>query len=211
MFIVGILWCFIYLAASALSVKSVSDYGAFGFADFLANLKTGWPIGILLGIICFVLLVMVFFIIPFYVNLKSIIGLFLGAVVFWVGVIMVFSFQFFLAIRARLDTRPLKIIKKCFIVFFDNSLFSVFTLLHTLVSMVISLIFVLIIPGPAGILLFLDEALRLRLLKYDWLEANPPTVDSPKRRPIPWDAILIEEREKTGTRSFRNFVFPWKD
>jgi hypothetical protein len=211
LFIIGILWCFVYLAAAALSVKSISDYGAFGFADFIANLKAGWVTGILVAVICLVLIVMVLFVIPFYLNMKSLIGLFLGAVIFWVAVMMVFSFQFFLAVRSRLDTRPLKIIKKCFIIFFDNSLFSVYTLLHTLVMMVISLIFVLLIPGPAGILLFLDEALRLRLLKYDWLDANPPTIDSPKKRSIPWDAILIEEREKTGTRSFRNFIFPWKD
>jgi hypothetical protein len=68
-----------------------------------------------------------------------------------------------------------------------------------------------LLPGPAGLLLFLDEALRLRLLKYDWLEANPDTTGSKKRRQIPWDAILIEEREKTGDRSFRSFIFPWKD
>jgi hypothetical protein len=211
LFVAGILWCFVYLAATALSLKSISDYGAFGFADFFNNLKISWLPGILMGIICFVLLTMVFFIIPFYLNMNSIIGLFLGAAVFWIVVMIVFSFQFFLAIRARLDTRPLKILKKCFIVFFDNSLFSIYTLLHSLVMMAISLVFVLLIPGPAGILLFFDEALRLRLLKYDWLEANPPTVDSPKKRSIPWDAILIEEREKTGTRSFRNFIFPWKD
>ncbi|MDR1985520.1 MAG: hypothetical protein LBP88_00935, partial [Treponema sp.] len=59
----------------------------------------------------------------------------------------------------------------------------------------------------AGILLYLDEALRLRLLKYDWLEVNSDAT----LRKIPWDALLIEEREKTGTRSLKNFIFPWKD
>jgi hypothetical protein len=211
LFIAGILWCFVYLAAIALSVKAISDYGSFGFAEFFTNLKAGWPTGILMGIICAVLLAMAFFVIPFYMDMKSIIGFFLGAAIFWVAVLIVFSFQFLPAIRTRLDTRPLKIIKKSFIIFFDNTGFSVFTLLYAMVMMVLSLVFVLLIPGPAGILLFLDEALRLRLLKYDWLEANPPTPDSPKRRHIPWDAILIEEREKTGTRSLRNFIFPWKD
>jgi hypothetical protein len=62
-------------------------------------------------------------------------------------------------------------------------------------------------PGPAGLLLFHDEALRLRLLKYDWIEANP----NENRRKVPWDALLIDERDKTGTRSLKNFIFPWKD
>jgi len=44
-------------------------------------------------------------------------------------------------------------------------------------------------------------------MKYDWLEANPGA----DRRKIPWDALLIDEREKTGTRSLKNLIFPWKD
>jgi hypothetical protein len=79
--------------------------------------------------------------------------------------------------------------------------------LHNLVVLVLSLITFMMFPGPAGLLLYLDESLRLRLLKYDWLEANPGA----NRRKIPWDASLIDEREKTGTRTFRNFIFPWKD
>jgi len=48
---------------------------------------------------------------------------------------------------------------------------------------------------------------RLRLLKYDWLEAHPDA----NRKKIPWDELLIEEREKTGTRTLKNLIFPWKD
>jgi hypothetical protein len=138
-------------------------------------------------------------------------GILLGALLFWTLGLALISFQFFFAIRARLATTPKKIIKKCFIIFFDNPGFSIFSLLFTLVTLILSLIFALLIPGPAGLLLFLDEGLRLRLMKYDWLEANPPTETDSKRRPIPWDALLIEEREKTGTRTLRNFIFPWKD
>jgi hypothetical protein len=93
------------------------------------------------------------------------------------------------------------------IIFFDNPGMAFFSLIHNTVVLIISALLAFLFPGPGGILLFLDEALRLRLLKYDWLEANP---DSDCRK-IPWDAILIEEREKTGTRSLKNFIFPWKD
>jgi hypothetical protein len=65
----------------------------------------------------------------------------------------------------------------------------------------------MIFPGPGGLLLFLDEALRLRIFKYDWLEANPDA----NRRKIPWEALLIEEREKTGNRTLKGLIFPWKD
>ena len=50
---VGIIWCFVYLSAAALCLKSVSDYGSFGFSDFFSNIKTGWPLGVVAGILVF--------------------------------------------------------------------------------------------------------------------------------------------------------------
>jgi hypothetical protein len=208
---VGILWCFVYLAAAALTVKAVSDYGVFGFADFVDNLKKGWPVGIFMSVAVFFFFVVIRVIIPFYMKMNSMVGILLGGLIFWSLALTVVSFQFFFAIRARLDTKLSKIIKKSFIIFFDNPGFSIFSALYTLVTLIISFVFVFLLPGPGGVLLFLDEGLRLRLMKYDWLEANPPEPDSPKRRQIPWDALLIEEREKTGHRTLRNLIFPWKD
>jgi hypothetical protein len=86
-------------------------------------------------------------------------------------------------------------------------MFCFFTLIHNLVVLVLSGFAAFLFPGPAGLLLFLDEGLRLRLIKYDWLEANPDA----DRRNVPWDTLLIDEREKTGSRSLRGLIFPWKD
>ncbi len=205
--LIGILWCFVYLSAAAISLKSLSDYKTFGFADFFTNLKTAWPAGLVLGFIVFAMFLMVTVVMRFYLSMESMIGLLLAAVIFWTLVVAILSFQFFFAVRARLDTKPMKIIKKCFILFFDNPGLCIFSFFHNLVILIISLFLALLFPGPAGILLYLDEALRLRLLKYDYLEANPDA----NRRKIPWDALLIDEREKTGTRSLKNFIFPWKD
>jgi hypothetical protein len=204
---VGILWCLVYLSAASLSLKTISDYSSFGFQDFWANLKLALPAGLVLGVFVFLVFVLVSFIIPFYLQMNSMIGLLLAAVIFWTLVVAILSFQFFFAVRARLDTRLFKIIKKCFIFFFDNPGFCIFSFLNNLVMLALSVFLALLFPGPAGILLFLDEAMRLRLLKYDWLEVNPDA----NRRKIPWDALLIEEREKTGTRSLKSFIFPWKD
>ena len=89
----------------------------------------------------------------------------------------------------------------------DNSGFSVFLFIHNIIALFLSAVFAFMFPGPVGVLLYIDQALRLRLLKYDWLEANPEA----NRRKIPWDALLIDEREITGTRTLKNFIFPWKD
>jgi hypothetical protein len=205
--LVGILWCFVYLSAAALSIKTISDYGSFGFADFFRNLKTAWPTGLVMGLFVFVIWLLVTVAIPFYLNMSSLFGLLLSAVIFWTLVVGVLSLQFFFAVRARLDVKISRVIKKCFILFFDNPGLCVFSLLHNLVILVISMFLAFLFPGPGGLLLYLDEALRLRLLKYDWLEENPGA----NRRKIPWDALLIDERERTGTRSLKSFIFPWKE
>ena len=205
--IAGIFCCSVYLAAAALSVKAISDYGSFGFADFFGKLKEAWPAGLVMGLMIFILLALVLIVMPFYFSINSPLGLILAAIVFWTLVMALLAFQFFFAVHVRLDKKLIKVFKKCVILFFDNPGFAVFSLLHNIIVMSISLMLAFLFPGPAGIILFLDEALRLRLLKYDWLEANPGA----DRRKIPWDALLIEEREKTGTRSLKNFIFPWKD
>jgi hypothetical protein len=204
---IGILWCFVYLSAAALCLKSVSDYGAFGFADFFANLKLIWPLGLIAGALVFVCYLLITMVIPFYLAMNSMVGLLLAALIFWTLVVAALSLQFFFAVRSRLDTKLTKIVKKCFIIFFDNPGFALFVFISNLFMLVISVFLAFLFPGPAGILLYLDEALRLRLLKYDWLEANPDA----NRKQIPWDAILIDERERTGTRSLKSFIFPWKD
>jgi hypothetical protein len=115
------------------------------------------------------------------------------------------ALQFYLSIRARLDTKPGKIIKKCFLILFDNTGFCVLAGAASLAILALSLPLFMLLPGPGGLLLFLDEALRIRLLKYDWLEENPG------RGKIPWNILLEDEREKTGTRGIKGLIFPWKD
>jgi hypothetical protein len=66
-------------------------------------------------------------------------------------------------------------------------------------------------------LLYLDQGLRLRLLKYDWLDARAEEQNSSqyeqgwRKTKIPWDELLKEEKDNTGDRTWRSFIFPWKE
>jgi hypothetical protein len=200
-----LLCCCVYLSAASLCLKALSDYGSFGFADFLHNLAAAWPAGLFLGALCLLEFFLGALAIPFYISLGSFAGLLLGCFLLWTMVAATLALQFYLPIRARLDTKPGKIIKKCFLILFDNTCFCVLAGVVSAAILTLSLPLLMLLPGPGGILLFLDEALRLRLLKYDWLEANPG------RRKIPWDILLEDEREKTGNRSIKGLIFPWKD
>ena len=209
--VLGFLWCSIYLCAIAFAFRSVSDYGSFGFAHFFAKFRPALVPGICLGAASGLLVPVFLLTVPFYLRMDSPLGLLLAAASFWAAVLAVLCLQFFPQAGARLEGRPAKIFKKCLLLFCDNPGLAVFCLIVSILGLALSFLLALLLPGPAGILLFLDEALRLRLLKYDWLEANPERAASGKRPKIPWDEILAEEREKTGRRSLRNFIFPWKD
>jgi hypothetical protein len=200
-----LLCCCVYLAAASLSLRALSDYGSFGFADFFGNLAAAWPACLLLGALCFLGYFLTVMAIPFYFSLGSFAGLLLGCFLLWTTLTVSLALQFYLPIRARLDARLGKIIKKCFLILLDNTLFCILAGVASVAILALSLPLFMLLPGPGGLLLFLDEALRIRLLKYDWLEANPG------RRKIPWDILLEDEREKTGNRSIKGLIFPWKD
>ena len=211
--VIGIFACSIYLAAAAFAVKPVSDYENFSFQDFLKAFKTAWPAGMMMGIFTAVLFIIAAVIIPFYLNMEPpMIGFALAAIIFWTAFFGLLSFQFYFIVITRLGGKTTfadlkKALKKCILIAVDNTGFSFFLLIHNFITLILSAFLAFMFPGPVGVILYLDEALRLRLLKYDWLEANPGA----DRRKIPCDALLIEEREKTGTRTFKNFIFPWKD
>jgi hypothetical protein len=206
--VIGIILCSIYLAAASMTTKVVSDYGTFSFGDFIKNLKAAWPAGIIMGLFVFFLFMVFLYIIPFYLTLESpLVGVMLAAVVFWATIFAVLSFQFYFSVITRLGPNLIKALKKCMLISLDNTGLAIFLILNSIAALLISIVFAFMFPGPVGALLYIDQALRLRLLKYDWLEKNPGA----NRKKIPWDALLIEERERTGTRTLKNFIFPWKD
>jgi hypothetical protein len=200
-----LLCCCVYLSASSLCIKALSDYGSLNITGIPRNFAAVWPAGVFFGAICLLGLFMGSTAIPFYFSIGSFAGLLLGSFLLWIMVAAVLAMQFYLSGRSRLGVQPLKIMKKCFIIFFDNIFFCILVGVASLVILALSVPLSLLLPGPGGVLLFLDEALRLRLLKYDWLETHPG------EKKIPWDVLLEEEREKTGTRSLKGLIFPWKD
>jgi len=204
----GILICSVYLAAASFSINVISDYGTFTFGDFLKSFKTAWPAGLVMGGFVFLVFIIVTIVFPFYLAMEpAIAGLALGAIIFWTTIFALLSFQYYFSVYSRLGGKIIKSFRKCMLISLDNTGFSFFLMIHNVIALIISIVLAFMFPGPVGILLYIDQALRLRLLKYDYLEANPEA----NRRKIPWDALLIEERERTGTRSFKNFIFPWKD
>lgn len=199
LFVISVYCLFVYICSAASVLKDVSDYRRPGPAALFANLKGALKP----AAVFFALFALVFFIlritIPAYFKMGTFLGMAAAFFSCWICLFIVGSFQFYPAVYYRLGMQPLKCIKKCAIIFFDNTGFCLFTLFFNIIFTVPVFLF------PGCPLLFSDEALRLRLLKYDWLEQGR------NRTKIPWAELLEEENKKTGKRTWRSFIFPWKD
>ena len=211
LFFTVIFFLFAYICAAASVLKKASDYRRPGFSEFAANLKRAFiPGTVLFGVLTLVFIILRFSV-PFYLNMGGIPGISAAFISCWICLFIISAIQFYPAVYYRLGMRPLKSLKKCAVIFFDNTGFCFFTLaINTILS-------VFIFPFPGFLLLYLDEALRLRLLKYDWLDARKTEQDDKwhepdrKRIKIPWNELLAEEKEKTGERSLKSFIFPGKE
>jgi hypothetical protein len=80
-------------------------------------------------------------------------------------------------------------------------------MLVVVASFILSAFTAFLLPGLGSIVLLLQVATKLRIYKYDYLEENPEA----NRRKIPWDAILIDDKQRVGKRTLRGMIFPWKE
>ena len=135
----------------------------------------------------------------------------LALFIFWIDIFYILSIHWFVPLRSLLKNNFKKCLKKCFIIFFDNTGFSVFMGIYDLVLIAFSVLFIGFFPSIAGIIIANTNALRLRLYKYDYLEEHPELKTKKERRQIPWEELIYEDRETLGPRKLKSFIFPWKD
>lgn len=196
-----------YLGGTSLATRDMVDYDLPEFRQFLRYFRDALPAAAVLAAIYVVQFFITSIAVPFYVQIDNIFGLAALVFLFWASVIWLLASQFFLPIRSRLDTSIKKILKKCFLVFFDNPGFSIAMAIGALLLSAVSLPLALLIPGPAGVMLWLQSGFKIRLMKYDYLEEHPEA----DRRKVPWDALLIDEQQKVGKRTLKGMIFPWKE
>ena len=152
-------------------------------------------------------LLLVFFVLPFYFGNSGSFFMIISVILCWVEIILLLSLPFYFPLMQRLPgDRPLKTFKKCFIILLDNFGFSVFFGIYNLICTLLTVFTFGLIPGIAGLQLAKQDAIKLLMFKYDYLEENADA----DRRHIPWDDLLYEEREKLGPRTIKNMIFPWK-
>ncbi len=142
----------------------------------------------------------------FYLSLHSFWGVLAATVMFWIMLILFLGFQFFFPAYVRIRSTFFGALKKALILFLDNPLNSLAIILWGQLLTVVSFLLMFFMPGPSGVYLWYDEAVRMLLKKYDYLEENP---EAPPKR-IPWRVVTMQDREILGSRTIRNTIFPWK-
>ena len=190
-----------------MMTRDIVNYQAIEIRKFWPYLKETWKASVAFALIILVQLIIFQFIIPWYLGHRNILGIGIASMLFWVNLTWWLAGQYYFPVRAQLDSQVKKIFRKCFVLFFDNTLFTIGLAIGAIILMVLSSFVVFLLPGVATILLWHQAAVKLRMYKYDYLEANPQA----NRRRIPWNELLHEERERVGPRSLRGMIFPWKD
>jgi uncharacterized membrane protein YesL len=205
--VIGVLLSFCYAGVIARMTKDIADYGQPGFTEFLPYLKETWKSSLIYGAIFLGLLFVIFIAFPFYNQMDNLIGLGAMVVIFWITVIWVLGSIYYFPVRDQLNNQFKKIIKKCFLIFLDNTGFTIMIAIGTVATLGISIFTALLIPGLTSVLLWWNVALKLRLYKYDYLEENSDA----DRKKIPWSALLIDDSERVGNRTLKGMIFPWKE
>ena len=207
--------CLIVIGVLLLAVSHlmsrIADYKSVSLKDIGQEIRRTWKHGALFAILETFCWIVVEVSVSYYFSFQNFLGLFLGVTVVWIFAVIQLSLLWFFPIRSRLESNFCKCLKKCFIVFFDNTGFTLFMLLYSVVLVILTPFLAFLVPGFSGLLLAWNNAFKLRMYKYDWIEQHPEIPIQTARKKIPWDELLAEDRETVGTRTIRNFIFPWKD
>ncbi|MDC7125542.1 MAG: hypothetical protein PQJ46_08235 [Spirochaetales bacterium] len=197
----------IFAGIASVLLLEVSDYKSISWNQLKNGLFKTWKVSIFVGFINSLFLLAVIIGIPFYLSMGSFVGLAGASVIFWVAIFWLSLVQYFFPILIRMDGGIKVSLKKSALVALDNPGFSLFTLLFSIILFLLSAVLVFLLPGVGAVLLFQQDAFKLRLYKYDWLEEHPEL----KGEKIPWTELLEEDKENIGPRSLRGMIFPWKD
>jgi len=201
----------VILTGMSHALFAVAAYKRFSWRDFAVGMRASWRHGALFSLFVGLVALILSVAIKYYLGLGSLIGTFLALLLFWFAFALILCLQWFLPVRTQLDKRFIKCVRKCFLIFFDNPGFSVFMFLYSIALAILSIFPLFLLPGVSGLLLAQNEAFRLLMYKYDWIERHPELDFRSARKAVPWEELIANDRETVGERSLKHFIFPWKD
>ncbi len=205
--ILSIVLVSVLLGGTASVAFNYSDYKHDAWAAFRAGVKRNIRHSLLFSLVMVLFFANLLLVIPFYASFGNIIGYIISVILIWVEIIIILAVPYYFPLMNLLPAdKALKTARKCLLIVGGNMGFTFFYLLYSIFCLAVTLFTVGIIPGITGMQLASQDAMKLLMFKYDYLEENPDA--DPKH--IPWEDLLYEEKEKVGPRSLKSMIFPWK-
>ena len=194
------------------NAMKIADFNTPSAGLFFRSMRVVWKLAVAFSVLVTAVTFMALNAIPYYWTQFGWLGTLVAAAICWFLLISAIALQYFLPLYFLQEQNGFKkCLKKSFIIFFDNPMFSLFLFLYNGVLFMLSLVFVFIAPGVNGITLAAMNATRLRLYKYDWLDEHPGYInDRDKRANVPWNELIAQDKETLGPRKISSFLFPWK-
>lgn len=121
----------------------------------------------------------------------------------WLALFSVQTLLMLVPLIPQSEYRMLKALRMSGLLVFDNP---GYVLLILVIAIVMAVLSVAVLPGPCGILILLNNAVRLRLKRY---ELDHTTAEETRGRAI-WDRLLADERERLAKVRLKNLLLPWK-
>ncbi len=194
------------------SAADIADFKGIRLVDFFKAIPGVLKDASLFGLMCSLIIMISTFSIRYYITeTQSLVSFCIGMIILWLDVFFFMAIQWFIPIRSTMHNDFKKCLKKCFIIFFDNTGFSIAMTIYNLVLIVLSVAFIGFLPSVTGWLIANCNALRILLYKYDYLEEHPELQTKKERKQIPWEELIYEDRETLGPRKLKSFLFPWKE
>ncbi len=210
-FVILMAFGMVLVMASAENAAAIANFERPSLGAYFRQIPKVFFDAIRYGALLGALGVAAFIGIPVYFSVGGILGFALCATLIFFEALLALALQWFIPLRALLGRGFVQTIKKCFVLFFDNTGFSVFVFFFNLFLLALSFMIFCLVPGTAGAVLSGVNALRLRLYKYDWLDAHPENKSPKLRKKIPWAALIKEDEDNLGPRGFKSFFMPWRD
>ncbi len=193
------------------SAAHIANFEGIHILDFFKAIPGVLKDGTLFGLLNSAVFLISSFSIKYYFGMQTLFGFALGCGLVWIDFFYLLAIQWFIPIRGLMHNNFRKCLKKCFIILFDNTGFTLAYSLYNLILLILSVVCIGFFPSMSGILIGNTNALRILLYKYDYLEEHPELKTKKERRQIPWEDLIAEDREILGPRKLRSFLFPWKD
>ena len=205
--VVWLITCLL-LGGTANVAKSYSDYAKDSWLMFKEGFTRNIRHSLVFFLVSTILFSVILVVMPFYFMMDNLFGFIITLVLFWAVLLVSFGLPFYFALMEALPgDRAWKTFKKTFIIVLDNPGFAIFYFFYNIINIAISIFTMGLIPGLVGLQLAAQDAVKLLMFKYDYLEENPEA----DRKHLNWEDLIFEEREKVGPRSFKGMIFPWKD